>query len=428
MRDLDGSDTAQIEHVRKHFVHLAQTYGFTFMDPSPLELLSTLETKSGPAIRDEIYHFKDKGNREVALRFDFTMGLTRHAVSQKSARLPLKISGFGGVFRYDEPQKGRYRYFHQWNLEIYGKPTIEAEAELVEVTSRLFDSLQLKGVIIDLNHRELIESYISSVFGSQDTDLVSDILRAVDKTAKKPREQIIEEFEIKGYEREKLVRVLDFSCIKGRPTEILNMIDVTQLNQWDHLYNLIAMLEERGILNVRINFGIVRGLDYYSGMVFEVFVTDSNGGALAGGGRYDTLTQAFGHADMGAAGVAGGIERIIMAMQEQGLAINDTHQKVAVVYATPNVRGSAATIASMLRLSGVHTELDLAGRNLKKQMVFAAAKNATVTVIIGPRELESNKVTIRDMKTGKEQIIPIDILSEAPRSVLFNQERLESTS
>jgi len=141
MKDFTRSETENIEHIRSHFKQLSNLYGFSFMDPSPIELLSTLETKSGPAIRDEIYYFKDKGDREIALRFDFTMGLTRYATSQKSMRLPAKISSFGGVFRYDEPQKGRYRYFHQWDLEIYGKSNLESESEIIELTSRLFDSL-----------------------------------------------------------------------------------------------------------------------------------------------------------------------------------------------------------------------------------------------------------------------------------------------
>ena len=145
--------------------------------------------KSGPAIKDEIYYFKDKGEREVALRFDFTVGLTRYIASQKSIRLPAKMSSFGGVFRYDEPQKGRYRYFHQWDIEVYGKPNLESEAEIIELTSRLFDSLLLKDITIDINHRNLVESFINQTFDSADPQLVGDILRAVDKIQKKSKQE-----------------------------------------------------------------------------------------------------------------------------------------------------------------------------------------------------------------------------------------------
>jgi len=257
MKDFEKTETANIEHIRSHFKKLSNLFGFSFMDPSPIELLSTLETKSGPAIRDEIYYFQDKGNREVALRFDFTIGLTRYAASQKSMKLPAKISSFGGVFRYDEPQKGRYRYFHQWDLEIYGKPTLESEAEILELTSRLFDSLLLKNITIDINHRSLVESYINKIFDSKEPQLIADILRAVDKITKKSKDEILSEFKDR-YDSEKLEKILEFSQIKGTITEVEKLFDTTQLESWDELKLLFDSLENRGVSNIRINFGIVR--------------------------------------------------------------------------------------------------------------------------------------------------------------------------
>jgi len=274
MKDFEESENANIEHIRSHLKQLSNLYGFSFMDPSPIELLSVLETKSGPAIRDEIYYFKDKGDREVALRYDFTVGLTRYAAAQKSMKLPAKISSFGGVFRYDEPQKGRYRYFHQWDIEIYGKPTLESESEVIELTSRLFDSLLLKNITIDINHRNLVESYINKIFDSKEPQLVADILRAVDKIAKKSKDAILSEFKDR-YDIDKLEKILEFSQIKGTISEVEKAFDVSQLESWDDLKLLIDSLENRGVSNVRINFGIVRGLDYYSGVVFEVFDKNS---------------------------------------------------------------------------------------------------------------------------------------------------------
>ena len=227
MKDFEAKENSNIEHVRSHFKKLSNLYGFSFMDPSPIELLSVLETKSGPAIKDEIYYFKDKGDREVALRFDFTVGLTRYAASQKSMRLPAKISSFGGVFRYDEPQKGRYRYFHQWDVEVYGKPNLESEAEIIELTSRLFDSLLLKDITIDINHRNLVESFINKTFDSDDKTLVGDILRAVDKIQKKSKQEIINEFKDR-YDTEKLEKILEFSQIKGTISEIEKSFDTSQ--------------------------------------------------------------------------------------------------------------------------------------------------------------------------------------------------------
>ena len=420
MKDFESTENTNIEHIRYHFKQLSNLYGFSFMDPSPIESLSTLETKSGPAIRDEIYYFKDKGDREVALRFDFTMGLTRYMASQKSMKLPVKLSSFGGVFRYDEPQKGRYRYFHQWDIEIYGKPTLESESEIIELTSRLFDSLLLKNIIIDINHRSLVESYINKIFGSTESQLVADILRAIDKIQKKSKDKIIEEFQDR-YEKEKLDKILEFSEIKGTIKEIENSFDTSQLESWDELKSLFSSLENRGVSNVRINFGIVRGLDYYSGTVFEVFDKNSTLGALAGGGRYDTLTKAFNREDIGAAGVAGGVERIILTMQEQNIIPQITQKRVAVLYINDEMRKVAHSITSLLRLNNIPADIDLANRNLKKQMNNAS--NARFSIIVGPQELENGNVVLRDMKDGKEETISLEKLTEDPKSI-FNLEML----
>ena len=415
MKDFDAAEEANIEHIRYHFKQLSNLYGFSFMDPSPIELLSVLETKSGPAIKDEIYYFKDKGDRQVALRFDFTVGLTRYATSQKSIRLPAKISSFGGVFRYDEPQKGRYRYFHQWDVEIYGKPNLESDAEIIEVTSRLFDSLLLKGITIDVNHRKLVESFINKTFASTDSQLVGDMLRAVDKIQKKSRQEIIDEFKDR-YDVDKLEKILDFSQIKGTVSEVEKSFDTTPLDSWDELKQLFESLENRGVSNARINFGIVRGLDYYSGMVFEVFDKNSTLGALAGGGRYDSLTKAFGRDDIGAAGVAGGVERIILTMQEQNIIPQIQQNRISVLYINSEMQKVAMSIASLLRLANIPTDVDLAGRNLKKQMEIAA--NSRFSIIVGPQELEEGNVVLRDMINGTEGTIPLEKLTDDPNSVL----------
>ena len=415
MKDFESTENINIEHIRYHFKKLSNLFGFSFMDPSPIESLSTLETKSGPAIRDEIYYFKDKGEREVALRFDFTMGLTRYMASQKSMKLPAKLSSFGGVFRYDEPQKGRYRYFHQWDIEIYGKPTLESESEIIELTSRLFDSLSLKNITIDINHRNLVESYINKIFNSKEPQLVADILRAVDKIAKKSKDQIISEFKDR-YDVEKLEKILEFSQIKGSIKEIENSFDVSQLESWDELKSLFSSLENRGVSNIRINFGIVRGLDYYSGTVFEVFDKNSTLGALAGGGRYDTLTKAFKREDLGATGVAGGVERIILTMQEQNIIPQISQNRVAVLYINDEMQKVAHSITSLLRLNNIPTDIDLVGRNLKKQMDNAT--NARYSIIVGPQELENGNVVLHDMKDGKEGTISLEKLTEDPQSIL----------
>ncbi len=386
------------------------------MEPSPIELLSVLETKSGPTIKDDIYSFKDKHDREVALRFDFTMGLTRYVVSQKSLKLPAKIASFGGVFRYDEPQKGRYRFFHQWNIEIFGKSSIASDAELIEFTSRFFENLNLQNIIIDISHRKLVESYVTNLFQSEDPKLVSEIFRAMDKVQKKRKEDILKEYQEKGIDKDKLEKILEFSGIKGTPDEIEKKVDSSKLASWSELKELYDSLKNRDVQNIRINFGIVRGLDYYSDFVFEAFDTSSDMGALVGGGRYDSLPKAFGREDLGATGVAGGVERIIFSLDKQGKVILERNTAVSVLFATEEMQNPAVKLTAQLRQQGIPANIDLAGKSLKKQM--EQASSSKYAIIVGPKEYAEGEIVLRNMNTGKENTIHIKNLLADPESIL----------
>ncbi len=416
MRDLEPDEVSKIEYVRQKFIETSNLFGFQFMEPSPVELLSVIEAKSGPSIKDEIYYFKDKGDREVALRFDFTIGLTRYAVSQKSIKLPAKLSAFGGVWRYDEPQKGRYRFFHQWDVEIYGQTNLESDAEVIEFTSKFLSNLKLKNIIIDICDRELIESYVNQVFKSNSQDLTSDILRAVDKVQKKRKQEIIKEYVEKGYDISNLEKILEFSQIRGTPEEIEGKFNVKELKNWDKLCKLFNSLKNRQVDNIRINFGIVRGLDYYSGIVFEAFDSKSDLGALVGGGRYDTLTKAFGRDDLGATGVAGGVERIIFSLETQGIVDAIKMPQIWVAFVNDEMQKVALNVVSKLREKGIRAETDLTGKSLKKQMELAS--NSKFTIIVAPKEYSSKSVVVRNMKDGTEKLVVLESILSDPKSNL----------
>ena len=415
MRDFDRDGMVKIEFVRQKFLETAKTFGYDLMEPSPIELLSVLEAKSGPSIRDEIYQFKDKGDREVALRFDFTVGLTRYTASQKTLKLPAKFSSFGGVWRYDEPQKGRYRFFHQWNIETFGNLNVEHDAETIEFTSRFFDNLKLQNISIDINHRKLVESYINQVFESNETTL-HDIFRAVDKIQKKSKDEILQEYKQKGHSPEKLEKILEFSNLKGTPSEIEQSFDTSSLDGWTELCNLYDSLKNRGIDNIRINFGIVRGLDYYSGIVFEAFDTTSDLGALVGGGRYDNLPNAFGRNDLGATGVAGGVERIILRLDDQGISCIPSNDTTSVLYVNDELKSDAINCASKLRKLGIPTNIDLTAKSLKKQMENSS--RSKFCVIFAPKEFSEKQVILRNMIDRTEKQISLDELITNPKDVL----------
>ena len=408
MKDFENNEFSKIEFVREKFLETSEIFGFKLMEPSPIESLSTLEAKGGESIKDDIYFFKDKGEREIALRFDFTVGLTRFAVSQKSMKLPAKISAFGGVWRYDEPQKGRYRFFHQWDIEIFGKENLEYDAEIIEFTSQFFSKLDLQNIVIDISHRKLVQSYINKIFESDDSQIVSDMLRAVDKIQKKSKQDIISEYEKKGYSTEKLEKIIAFSEIHGTPDDITKKIDTSSLDSWNEITSVYDSLKNRNISNIRINLGIVRGLDYYSGIVFEAFDTTFDIGALVGGGRYDSLPEAFGRTDFGATGVAGGIERIILALENQNSKFKEIDTRISVLYVNEQMKYEAIKIASSLRDKGMFVNIDLNDKPLKKQM--EQSTNSKFAIIIAPNEFSNGTVVLRNMLDRSEKQVKLEEL------------------
>jgi histidyl-tRNA synthetase len=399
MRDVESEDLAGINLVRDRFFETARLFNFRMMEPSPLEMLSTLEAKSGASISNEIYAFKDKGDRDVALRFDLTIGLSRYIVSRRDLKMPAKIAAFAGVFRYDEPQAGRYRYFHQWDIEVYGPFSPESDAEIIEFVSVFFKKLGLP-VSIQVNDRQLVEEFIRSKLGITDEQKVLEMFRAVDKVPKKGAQGVIAEYN-DTIDPAKLQKLIDFSNTRGNVRQVAEKADVEGLQGWQKLAGLMDSLATRKV-EAEINLGIVRGLDYYSGMVFEVFEASGEGGALVGGGRYDRLTEAFGRKDIGATGAAGGIERIVMALQKHGIVETSAEPLVYVAYATDEIKNKAIEIASVLRNSNIRTDHDMLGRALRKQMDDASTKDAAFVVIVAPSELAENKVMIKSMKEGKE--------------------------
>ena len=417
MKDFENSEIQKIEYIREKFLSTSEIFGFELMEPSSIELMSVIEAKSGPAIRDDVYFFNDKGDREVSLRFDFTVGLTRYVAGQKSMKLPAKISAFGGVWRYDEPQKGRYRFFHQWDIEIFGKQNTETDAEIIEFTSKFFSNLGFENIILSISHRKIVQSYISSVFESDKPELISDILRAIDKIQKKSKQEIVFEYEKKGYAKEKLEKIIEFSKLKGSPEEISKIFDVTQFENWSELIILFESLKNRNVNNIQIDFGIVRGLDYYSGVVFEAFDKTFDIGALVGGGRYDNLPSVFGRDDIGATGVAGGVERIILALENQKSSFTEQKNRVSILYVNEEMKSIAIKITSLLRENSIPTDIDLSGRALKKQM--EQSTNSKFVIIIGPDEYSKNMVVVRNMSDRNENQVLIPELLKHIKNLLM---------
>jgi histidyl-tRNA synthetase len=410
MRDIPQEDTFYLHYIREKFYEITVCYNFQIIEPSPIELLSTLEAKSGEAIINEVYSFKDKGSRDIALRYDLTIGITRFAVSKRDMRIPLKLANFGGVFRYDEPQAGRYRYFHQWDVEIYDNFTTDAEAEIIDFVSHFFAKLNLE-TIIEISDRRILEEYIKLRYGLDDEIFVGNLFRAIDKVPKKGISKVCTEY--KDILNEEILKdLLEISSFKGGIMDLISHEKLKNVKSIRYLQELFSSLELRGIKNIRVNLSIVRGLDYYSGIVFEVFDTLSNVGSLVGGGRYDKLTHIFGRPDIGAAGAAGGIERIILALQYHNKLPRKIKKIIYIANSNESVRNSALSILSSLREKGYTVDYDLSNRSLRKQLYDASAKGVYLTIIVAPEEISKNNVIIKNMNSGKETVEKLESLDK----------------
>jgi histidyl-tRNA synthetase len=410
MRDLESEELTRISSIREKFFETMRLFNFKGVEPSPIELLSTLEAKAGASISNEIYSFTDKGDRDIALRFDLTVGLTRLVASRRDLKMPVKIGAFAGVWRYDEPQAARYRYFHQWDVEIYDSFSVESDAEVIEFVSSFLKKLGLKATI-EVNDLKLIVEYIQSVLGVHDQQVIREMLRAIDKVQKKGQSAVLDEYSSR-IDSGLLRNLLNFVSTKGTLENVRSILGARELAGWGGLEDLIDSLKSRKLDAARINLGIVRGLDYYSGIVFEAFDPVADVGALVGGGRYDTLTEGFGRKDIGATGAAGGVERIMIAMQTHGLLHSLRAPVVYVAYESPIVRSQALEIVSDLRNSGISTDYDTQRRSLRKQLEDAIAKSSALTVIIKEKDAENGVVTLQDMRERVETKLSVKDLKQ----------------
>ena len=394
IRDIEPEEYERLEYIRSRFAEIARLFDFKIMEPAPIEMLKTLEAKSGSMIRQEIYAFKDKASRDIALRFDLTVGLTRYVTSRRDLALPIKLASFAGVWRYDEPQLGRYRWFHQWDVEVYDNFSIESDAEVIEFTANLLESIGLNNVRIALNDRLMLENYLKDRF-DVNKQLIDEYFRALDKSSKKSKDELLREYHMLDHSI--LEHMLD---LKG-----IDSIEELQELKMDtsRLESLLDSLKSRRVKNASIDLSIVRGLDYYSSIVFEAFASNSKN-AIVGGGRYDKLTSVFGRSDLGATGAAGGVERILALLKYK----QSRNNKVFVAFTNPRFKNKAIEIASLLRKSNIISSAELSNRTLRKQLEYASKNGYGKVIILADKEFGEGKVILRDMEYRVEDKVRLE--------------------
>jgi len=376
-------------------------FGFGEVVTPTFEHSELFTLRSGQAIVDEMYVFKDKGDREMALRPEITASVIRFYVNELSMTpKPLKLYYVGNCFRYENPQSGRYREFFQLGAELIGTKTPETDAEVIALAINCIRAAGLEDIVVRIGHIGVIKSLVQKEI--EDPKVVADVLRMLDK---EDLDAMGDLFDAKALPRSLFDKIAAIADIKGSVEE-LNNLEESEATQ--HLKELFSVLKLYGIDDCQVDLGIVRGLDYYTGMVFEIDAPRlAAEKQILGGGSY-TLSELFGGEPVFSTGFAIGIDRVVLAAEAERPVAIPTQLDAYVIPAKDDMRKYAFGIVSRLRSQGMRADVDLMRRTLSKNLKYASSAGARFAVIVGKEEMAKRSVTLRDMTTGKQQVVLAD--------------------
>jgi histidyl-tRNA synthetase len=414
-RDYLPEDQMKKNWVIDQIREVYEAYGYEPLGTPAFEYLEMLKIKSGDDIIDQIYAFKDKSERELALRFEMTASTVRVVATHKDLVLPFKRYAIGPVWRYERPSELRFREFWQADVDIFGVEDSIADAEVLSAAVDALKKLGFEDFIINLNDRRILKSMVAFVGIPDEKSL--DAFRAVDKLSKIGLKGVIDELEGISPNEEASIKLLEMLNLKGNPENVLsNTKKIVKdypngVKGCEALLRLYEYAKGFGFAEyITVDLSLARGLDYYTGPVFEVLAKGfEEYGSIAGGGRYDEIVELFGGTPTYATGVSFGPDRLTPILEEKGV-FKDVVLG-ADVYVAPvsqEVLIEAIKISQNLRRANISTVVDLMNRSLSKQFEYADKKNIPLVIIIGERELAEESVTIRDMKTGKQTRVRID--------------------
>ena len=408
MKDLIGPEMLVKNYLMATAVEIFELYGYEPLDSPVMELWETLSAKGGEEIEDETFKFTDKGEREVGLRFDLTVPLARIVATNPHLPKPFKRYALGKAWRYDRPQAGRFREFEQADVDIVGTSNPAADAEVILIALEFLQRVLGSDYLIRINNRKVLRGMTEKA-GVTD-DLVFECFRAIDKLDKIGRDGVLKELDERGIGKEQSDFLIDAITIKGSGTEALgkfrNLLEGSEIGieGVDELTLMAEIFEESGVSEwIEFDMSLARGLDYYTGPVFEGrYLGKPAVGSIFGGGRYDHLIEKFGGQATPATGISLGIGRLIEVVLARGTGKDLTKQ--LDVFIAPIKRPMlryATSFQTMLIQAGVSCEVDLMDRPLKRLLQQADLKNAKFTVIVGERDLAKGEVSVRNM-TSKE--------------------------
>lgn len=373
-----------------------ESFGFQPLETPSIEYSSTLLEKYGEEADKLVYTFKDKGDRDVGLIYDLTVPTAKVlSIYQQEITLPFKRYQIQRVWRAEKPQKGRYREFTQCDIDIFGVSSPLADAEIIAVISEVLRKLGIEKFTMNVNSRKILFKILEKV-GIIAKNQQFSVLQSIDKLDKKSKEDITTELKSKGLD-ESLISKL-YAAIEGAKLE-----DDPILSQ------VLSYAKAQGAENVNFVPYMVRGLNYYTGTIYEALIDGISLGSVAGGGRYDSLVSLLGGPDIPAVGTTFGLDRLVDASRELNIASqNLTNTKVLVTVFNDETIDQSLSVLTELRSADIAAEMYLAPeKKFEKQIKYADRNNIPYLVIIGPEEISKNIVKLKDLKTREQKELSI---------------------
>jgi histidyl-tRNA synthetase len=391
-------------------------HGFDPLETPAFERIETLTGKYGEEGQKLIFRILkrgeggEKGESDLALRYDLTVPLARVVAMNPGLRMPFKRWQIAPVWRADRPAKGRFREFWQCDCDIVGSTEILADAECIAVAADAMTTIGFPAFTVRINDRRLLRATARAAGVAPEREQA--LLVVVDKLDKIGRDGVDAELAEKGIGATS--RLWDILSLSGSPSEVLDGLR-RELPDEDaalrDLAELVRLAAALGVPEASMNIDptLARGLDYYTGPVFEFAADEAGVGSLAGGGRYDGLIGVFGKQQVPAVGIALGLERILTVLEDLGRlpAATDRPTVLVGVYDADH-RSHAAAVARALREAGVRTDLYAGGGKLKAQFKHADALGVRFVVIVGPGEVAAGTVALKALETGEQLQLPLD--------------------
>ncbi len=440
-------DFSPVEMDRRNFIFdtirsVFRKYGFRQIETPAMENLSTLTGKYGDegdqlifkilnsgnfleSVSDEKYQLKDSNSissqiAEKALRYDLTVPFARYVVAhQNDITFPFKRFQIQAVWRADRPQKGRYREFYQCDADVVGSDSLLNEAEFVLIYQEALKNLGLKDFTIKINNRKIL-SGIAEILNRP--ELIIDMTIAIDKMDKIGMDGVKKELLEKGFLENEISTLIPVLELNGSNEEKLNqlknvfsnsVIGLKGIDELETVFSLVNKLKNKNeIIDLQLDLSLARGLNYYTGAIFEVKSNEVNMGSIGGGGRYDDLTSMFGLKNISGVGISFGADRIYDVMEELNLFSNSLKggTQVLIINFGSKEEEVAIEILKKLRAENISSELYPTAAKLQKQMKYADDNKIPFVIFSGAEEQEKNSATLKNMESGKQEILPLSEL------------------